>query len=76
MEVRGTPTPLLEDVAGNPQFGGGQYDVSRNGTFVYLSGISPNARWPERASQRGIDSFAELKLARVNVGTGSGKDYE
>jgi len=46
LEVRGTPTPLLKDVAGNTAFGGGQYDISRNGTLVYLSGISSNARWP------------------------------
>jgi serine/threonine-protein kinase len=38
LEVRGTPAPLLEDVAGNKDTGGGQFDSSRNGTFVYLSG--------------------------------------
>jgi Tol biopolymer transport system component/predicted Ser/Thr protein kinase len=46
LEVRGTPAPLLEDVAGKPITGGGQYDVARNGTLVYLSGKSPNISWP------------------------------
>ena len=45
LEVRGTPAPLLEDVAGNASAGAGQYDVARNGTLVYLSGKS-NASWP------------------------------
>ncbi|MSV34782.1 MAG: serine/threonine-protein kinase [Bryobacterales bacterium] len=46
LEVRGTPSPLLEDVAGDPLTGGGQFDVSRNGTFVYLGGKSSAAGWP------------------------------
>jgi Tol biopolymer transport system component len=45
LEVRGTPTPLLEDLAGDPVTAGGQFDVSRNGTFVYLEGKSSGA-WP------------------------------
>jgi serine/threonine-protein kinase len=40
LEVRGTPAPLLESVAGNEAVGAGQYDVARNGTLVYLSGKS------------------------------------
>ena len=40
LEVRGTPASLLEDVAGDPTTGAGQFDVSRNGTFVYLGGKS------------------------------------
>jgi Tol biopolymer transport system component len=46
LEARGTPTPLLEDVAADAPNGGGQYDVARNGTLVYLSGQSRNASWP------------------------------
>jgi serine/threonine-protein kinase len=46
LEVRGTPVPLLEDVAANVQTGAGQYDIAGNGTLVYLSGISSSARWP------------------------------
>jgi Tol biopolymer transport system component/predicted Ser/Thr protein kinase len=46
LEVRGTPVPVLEDVAANANVGGGQYDVARNGTLVYLSGKSSSAHWP------------------------------
>jgi serine/threonine-protein kinase len=46
LEVRGTPAPLLEDVAGNAGPGGGQFDVARNGTLVYLSGKFSNAIRP------------------------------
>jgi Tol biopolymer transport system component/predicted Ser/Thr protein kinase len=46
LEVRGTPAPLLEDVAGDPFTAGGQFDVSRNGTFVYLGGKSSSATGP------------------------------
>ena len=45
LEVRGTPMPLLEDVAGNAGSGGGQYDAARNGTLVYLRGKSSNENW-------------------------------
>lgn len=45
LEVRGTPAPLLEDVAGDTVTAGGQFDVSRNGTFVYLGGKS-SGTWP------------------------------
>ena len=38
LEARGTPTVLLDDVAGVTQTAGGQFDYSRRGTFVYLSG--------------------------------------
>ncbi len=40
LELRGTPVPLLEDVAGNTTFGGGQFDVSRTWSPVYLAGKS------------------------------------
>jgi Tol biopolymer transport system component/predicted Ser/Thr protein kinase len=45
LEVSGTPTPLLEDVAGDSNTAGGQFDFSRNGTFVYLSGKSSTGTW-------------------------------
>jgi serine/threonine-protein kinase len=41
----GTPVPLLEDVAGTPGVGGGQFDVSRTGTLIYL-GKSSTPSWP------------------------------
>jgi Tol biopolymer transport system component len=40
LELRGTPAPLLEDVAANSGQGGGQFDVSRTGSLVYLAGKS------------------------------------
>jgi hypothetical protein len=46
LEVRGTPAPLLKDVAGNANAAGGQYDASRNGTLVYFSGKSSTGGWP------------------------------
>jgi len=45
LEVRGTPVPLLEDVAGNSGTAGGQLDFSHNGTFVYVSGKSSTGTW-------------------------------
>ena len=45
LEVHGTPTPLIEDVAADPNLAGGQYDFSDNGTFVYLSGKSTTGTW-------------------------------
>ena len=38
LEVRGTPSPVLEDVGFNPVNGAAQFDVSRTGTLVYRSG--------------------------------------
>jgi Tol biopolymer transport system component len=46
LEVRGTPVPLLEDMAGGAGGDGGQYDIARNGTLVYLNGKSTTASWP------------------------------
>ena len=38
LEVRGTPVPLLEQVAYNPQSGSAQFDFSQTGTLLYRSG--------------------------------------
>jgi dipeptidyl aminopeptidase/acylaminoacyl peptidase len=38
LELRGTPVPLVEGVAASPGQGGGQFDVSRTGSLVYLEG--------------------------------------
>src|SRR6266851_3778819 len=46
LEVRGTPAPLLEDVAADRITAGGQFAFSRSGTFVYLSGRSGTPTWP------------------------------
>jgi len=38
LETTGTPAPVLQGIAANVEFGGGQFDFSRNGTLVFLSG--------------------------------------
>jgi serine/threonine-protein kinase len=45
LEIRGSPVPLLEDVAANPVSGGGQFDFSRAGTFVYAAGKNTAQAW-------------------------------
>jgi hypothetical protein len=42
LETRGTPEPLAEDLA-RSYFGGGQFDISRSGDLLYLSGSSSAA---------------------------------
>jgi serine/threonine-protein kinase len=50
LEVRGTPAPVLEDIAANANQGGGQFDSSTapsaGGTFVYLAGKVAGQTWP------------------------------
>jgi serine/threonine-protein kinase len=46
LELRGTAAPVLEDVAANPVKGGGQFDFSQTGVFVYLAGKSASQSWP------------------------------
>jgi serine/threonine-protein kinase len=43
LELEGTPSPVLERVAADPLSGGGQFDVSTNGTLVYLEGSGTRA---------------------------------
>ena len=38
LAVRGTPSPVLQDIAYNPGIGAAQFDFSRTGTLVYQSG--------------------------------------
>ena len=38
LEVRGTPSPVLEEVASSTSNGSAQFEFSRNGTLVYRSG--------------------------------------
>jgi Tol biopolymer transport system component len=40
LEISGTPVPILADIAGNSVDGAGQFDVSMNGSLIYLSGKS------------------------------------
>ena len=58
LEVRGTSTPLGEDVAGDPGLGGGQLDFSGTGTLVYLPGKEITQSWPIEW----IDSSGKTKL--------------
>jgi predicted Ser/Thr protein kinase len=45
LTVRGTPSPVLDDVAGDTDSGAGQFDLG-SGTLVYRSGIGPPRKWP------------------------------
>jgi serine/threonine-protein kinase len=45
LELRGTPTPLVQDVAANDLSGGGEFDFSVSGTLVYLPGKSSAQTW-------------------------------
>ena len=45
LQTVGTPIPIVEDVAANPATGGGQFDFSANGTFVYAEGKAAAQRW-------------------------------
>jgi serine/threonine-protein kinase len=46
LELRGTPVPLLVDLAGDPGSGAGQFSFSRTGTFVYRSGKVSTQSYP------------------------------
>jgi len=46
LETRGTPIPLLDDVASDTNAAGGQFDGSRNGSLVYLSGRTGSNSYP------------------------------
>ena len=48
LEIRGTPVPLLGDVAAgaSPEAGGGQFAFSDTGTFVYLTGRPTAVTYP------------------------------
>jgi Tol biopolymer transport system component len=45
LQTRGTPLPVIDDVAGSPQQGGGQFGFSDSGSFVYLNGKSGGFVW-------------------------------
>jgi serine/threonine-protein kinase len=65
LEVRGEPTPLLEDVAANAASGGGQFDFSTTGTFVYVSGKSSAQVW----QVEWLDSFGKMRPLFAAPGT-------
>jgi serine/threonine-protein kinase len=45
LEVHGAPVRLLDDVQANAATGGGQFDFSATGTFVYVTGKSTTQVW-------------------------------
>jgi serine/threonine-protein kinase len=65
LEVSGTPTPLLDDVAADSNTAGGQFDFSLNGRFVYLSGKSTTATWTQAWLDRAGGTKPLLALPSV-----------
>jgi serine/threonine-protein kinase len=57
LEIRGTPVPVLEDIAANPQTGAGQFGFSDTGTMVYRSGKAALETWPVLW----LDSFGKIE---------------
>ena len=45
LEMRGSPIPILDDVAGVPTQGAGQFGFSQTGVLVYLNGKSSDTSW-------------------------------
>jgi Tol biopolymer transport system component/predicted Ser/Thr protein kinase len=46
LELRGTAVPLLEDLAADPNSGGGQFSFSESGTLAYRAGKTSAQGWP------------------------------
>ena len=46
LTVRGTATPVVDDIAGDSDSGAGQFALTGNGTLLYRSGRGPARRWP------------------------------
>jgi serine/threonine-protein kinase len=46
LEIRGAPVPLADDVAAFSGTGGGEFDFSPTGTFMYETGRLPAQGWP------------------------------
>jgi Tol biopolymer transport system component len=89
LDVRGTPTPLLEGVSYSAANGAGQFDLSRGGTLVYRSGAAGGGlttlQWLDGAGKLqplvvkpGIYSAPHVspdgKLVALSVGGGNGSD--
>jgi serine/threonine-protein kinase len=45
-ELRGTPVPLLDDLAADPNSGAGQFTFSASGTLLYRTGKVSAQNWP------------------------------
>ena len=46
LEIKGTPVPVLDDIAGTAGIGAGEFDYTRNGMFAYLAGSSLDVQRP------------------------------
>jgi serine/threonine-protein kinase len=64
LEMIGSPTSLLEDVAASPSTGGGQFDFSASGAFVYLAGRSTAQAWQVAA----LDSSGKMQTLMPKAG--------
>ncbi|MBL7995199.1 PD40 domain-containing protein, partial [bacterium] len=89
IEVINSPSPVIDDVSGDPTTGGMHFSISRNGTLVYVSG---NTEGTERAlikiDRNGKESTFDLTSVpimeprmspdgkRIALVLGSGKDSD
>jgi serine/threonine-protein kinase len=64
LELEGTPSAIVEGIAGDSPSGGGQFDVSANGTLVYQEGIG--SRWWSMVSLDGAGK-TELILPKPGM---------
>ena len=89
LELVNSPTPIVEDVSGDPTTGAMNYAISTNGTFVYVAGNSIGAERSLVAFDRnGKESVFELTPRplfeprvspdgkRIAMVVGSGKDFD
>ncbi len=64
LELHGTPTPLMQDVAANSSSGGGEFDFSQTGTFVYVAGKT----MAQTAQVAWLDSSGKLQPLVSDLG--------
>ncbi len=89
LEVLNSPSPIVEDVNGDPTTGAMHYATSRNGTFIYVAGNTEGAdRSMVTFDRYGKESvfeltpkpFIEPRLSpdgkRIAMVAGSGKDFD
>jgi serine/threonine-protein kinase len=71
LEVRGSPTPILEDASADISFGTMQLDVSQSGTMVYLPGRTTGLRVVQWLNREGkteslLEDPAYYQMPRVS----------
>ena len=74
LQMKALPAPVLQGVAGNSSVGSAQYDVSENGTLIYLEGDAQSEGelqrilvWADRAGEAFGLSEVGRGLARGDV---------